>query len=70
MLASGASTDSDIGVTGLEIPKIVGAHEGCKVKLVLCLLSSSLMDNCCGLSSPNACCNGSGLLGSVLLTLP
>jgi len=70
VLASGALTDSDIGVAGLEIPNAVGACEGWEVKSVSALLSSSLMDNCCGLSSPNACCDGSGLLGSVSLTSP
>ena len=68
MVASGTSTDTDIGVTGLEIPKAVGARDGCEAKSVSGSLSSCLMDNCCGLSSPNACCEGSGLLGSVSLT--
>ena len=68
MLASGASTDADIGVAGLEIPNAVGAHEGWEAKSVSTLLSSCLMDNCCGLSSPSAPSDGSGLLASVSLT--
>jgi len=70
VLASGASTDADIGVTGLEVLNAVGACEGWEAKLVSTLLSSCLTNNCCGLSSPNACCDGSGLLGSESLTSP
>ena len=70
MVASGASTEADIGEGALEIPKAVGAREGWEAKSVSTSLSSSLMDSCCGLSSPSACCEGSGLLCSVSLTSP